>query len=294
MLESFLIITGAVLMIGNIVQYILFMRQMRKDVVFSEKSNSIWLTVGLTLLFFFLSGYVVVGFFLDPSLLTAFILLFGSIFVAVMLLLTSRLLETAMQKGMEITQLLIDVVDARDPNLNGHSSHVKEITMVFYSHLPLHLKRAINVDNLEYAALLHDIGKLGVPEAILNKPAKLTDEEWEIMKKHPSIGTNFLKPLRSFEPIFDWILYHHERADGNGYYHKAFNDVPLEAKMLAIADTYSAITMRRSYKEPKTHEEAIKIIQDVAGSQLDRELVSIFMSIPKEELVHCMPETIKD
>lgn len=281
-------------MIGNIVQYILFMRQMRKDVVFSEKSNSIWLAVGLTLLFFFLSGYVVVGFFLDPSLLTAFILLFGSIFVAVMLLLTSRLLETAMQKGMEITQLLIDVVDARDPNLNGHSSHVKEITMVFYSHLPLHLKRAINVDNLEYAALLHDIGKLGVPEAILNKPAKLTDEEWEIMKKHPSIGTNFLKPLRSFEPIFDWILYHHERADGNGYYHKAFNDVPLEAKMLAIADTYSAITMRRSYKEPKTHEEAIKIIQDVAGSQLDRELVSIFMSIPKEELVHCMPETIKD
>ena len=294
MIESILIIIGSVIMVANIAGYIHFMLRMHKVVVFGEKSNSAWLIVGLALLIFFLLGYLIVGIFLNPSLLTAFILLFGSIFVAVMLLLTSRLLETAMQKGIEISQLLVDVVDARDPNLNGHSSHVKEITMVFYNHLPVHLKRTISVDNLEYAALLHDIGKLGVPEAILNKPTDLTDEEWEIMKKHPSIGTSFLRPLKSFEPIFDWILYHHERADGKGYYHKDFNDVPLEAKMLAIADTYSAITMRRSYKEPKTHEEAIKIIQDVAGSQLDRELVSIFMSIPKEELVHCMPETIKD
>ena len=293
MIETILIIIGSVIMVGNIAGYILFMYRMNKVVVFGEKSNSIWLAVGLILLFFFLLGYIIVTVFLNPSLLAAFILMFGSIFVAVMLLLTSRLLETAMQKGVEITQLLVDVVDARDPNLNGHSSHVKEIAMVFYSHLPLHLKRAINIENFEYAALLHDIGKLGVPEAILNKPAKLTDEEWEIMKKHPSIGTNFLRPLKSFEPIFDWILYHHERADGKGYYNKDFNDVPLEAKIIAIADTYSAITMRRSYKSPKTHEDAMKIIQDVAGSQLDDELVKIFTSISKEELINCMPEKIK-
>ena len=132
-----------------------------------------------------------------------------------------------------------------------------------------------------------------MPESILNKPAKLTDEELEIMKKHPSIGTNFLRPIKSFEPIFDWILYHHERADGKGYYNKDFSDVPLAAKIIAIADTYSAITMRRSYKEPKSHEDAIKIIQDAAGSQLDEELVKIFASIPKEELISCIPETIK-
>lgn len=293
MIESMLIIIGSVIMIGNIVQYILFMHRMHRVVVFGEKSNTIWLATGLVLLIFFLLGYITVGFFLNPNLLTASILMFGSIFVAVMLLLTSRLLETAMQKGVEITQLLVDIVDARDPNLNGHSSHVKEIAMVFYNHIPHHLKRSISIDNLEYAALLHDIGKLGVPEAILNKPAKLTDEEWEIMKKHPSIGTNFLRPIKSFEPIFDWILYHHERVDGKGYYNKDFNDVPLAAKIIAIADTYSAITMRRSYKEPKTHEEAMKIIQDVAGSQLDKELVKIFASIPKEELIGCIPENIK-
>lgn len=293
MLEIILIIIGSIIMVGNIAWYSVFMHKMHKAVVFGKKNNSVWLIVGLVLLVFFLLGYMAVGVFLNPNLLTALILLFGSIFVTIMLVLTSNLLKTAMQKGKEITQLLVDVVDARDPNLNGHSSHVKEIAMVFYKHLPMQMKRSINVDNLEYAALLHDIGKLGVPEAILNKPAKLTDEEWQIMKKHPAIGTNFLRPLKSFEPIFDWILYHHERADGKGYYNKDFNEVPLAAKLLAIADTYSAITMRRSYKTPRTHEDAIKIIQEVAGSQLDTELANIFVNIPKEELVNCMPEKIK-
>ena len=292
MIEMILIILGSIIMVGNIAGYIVFMYHMNKVVVLGKKSNTIWLIVGLILLVFFLLGYVIVGVFLNPSLLTAFILLFGAIFVTVMLILTSHLLKTAMQRSMEITQLLVDVVDARDPNLNGHSSHVKEIAMVFYNHLPLNLKRAINIDNLEYAALLHDIGKLGVPEAILNKPSKLTDDEWEIMKKHPAIGTNFLRPLKSFEPIFDWILYHHERADGKGYYSKDPKDVPLAAKLLAVADTYSAITMRRSYKAPKTHEDAINIIQEVAGTQLDSELASIFITIPKEELIACMPEKI--
>ena len=294
MLEMVLIIVGSIIMIRNIIGYIRFMYRMNKAVLFGKNVDSFWLGLGLVLLVFFLLGYITVGVFLNPSLLTAFILFFCSIFVTVMLIITSRLLETAMQKGMEITQLLVDIVDARDPNLNGHSSHVKELALVFYNYLPSHMKKAINVDNLEYAALLHDIGKLGVPESILNKPAKLTDEEWEMMKKHPLIGTNFLRPLKSFEPIFDWILYHHERADGNGYYHKGYSEVPLEAKLISIVDTYSAITMRRSYKSPKTHEDAIKIITESAGTQLDSELVKIFITIPKEELEKCMPEIIKN
>ena len=113
------------------------------------------------------------------------------------------------------------------------------------------------------------------------------------MKKHPSIGVKFLKPLKSFDSISDWILFHHERVDGLGYYLKKAEETPLAAKMLAIADTYSAITMRRSYKAPRTHEDAIKIIKEVRGTQLDPELVDIFLTIPKEELEQCIPEIIK-
>ena len=146
MLEIILIIIGSIIMVGNIAWYSVFMHKMHKAVVFGKKNNSVWLIVGLALLVFFLLGYLAVGIFLNPNLLTALILLFGSIFVTIMLVLTSNLLKTAMQKGMEITQLLVDVVDARDPNLNGHSSHVKEIAMVFYKHLPMQMKRSINVD----------------------------------------------------------------------------------------------------------------------------------------------------
>jgi HD-GYP domain-containing protein (c-di-GMP phosphodiesterase class II) len=112
------------------------------------------------------------------------------------------------------------------------------------------------------------------------------------MYTHPKVGVKILKPLHTFDSISDWILYHHERIDGNGYYRLDGNDIPLAAKMIAIADTYSAITMRRSYKNSKTHEQAIAIMKDVEGTQLDRELVDIFAAIPKEELEKCIPEHV--
>ena len=162
--------------------------------------------------------------------------------------------------------------------------------MLFYSYLPNYMKKSISPVSLSYASLMHDVGKLGVPEVILNKPAKLTDEEWQIMKKHPDIGVKILKPLPAFEDISDWILYHHERMDGKGYYQVKMEDIPVAARIIAICDTYSAITMRRSYKEPRTHEDAIKIITEVAGTQLDKELVDCFLMISKEELQKCIPE----
>lgn len=291
--ELTLIIIGAVIMVGNIVGYILFIRKMR-DVISSErKKDDFWLFLALVLLSFFLAGYLVVGFTAELTLTTSFILFFGSIFVSIVLALMMRLLETAKERSIEIAETLIGIVDARDPNLNGHSRHVKELVMLFYKYLPMHLKFAINPVSLEFAALMHDIGKLGVPEAILNKPAKLTEEEWQVMRRHPEIGVELIKPLQSFDSITDWILYHHERIDGKGYYGKSNEEVPLAAKMLAIVDTYSAITMRRSYKEPRTHNEAVSIIKDVAGKQLDKELVEIFLTIPEEELEKCMPEKVK-
>ena len=289
-----LIALGAAIMVVNIVRYIFFARSMNDTLTAKNKKVSVWLTVGLVLLIFFLAGYIVVEVVFDPALITAFILFFGAVFVAVMLTISSTLNKVAKRRSLQITNLLVDVVDARDPNLNGHSSHVKALAVLFLSYLPKDKKKGIKQIDLEYAAVLHDIGKLGIPEAILNKPGKLTDEEWVLMKNHPKIGVKFLEPIESFEKVSPWILYHHERVDGKGYYGKYADEVPFVSKMLAICDTYSAITMRRSYKEPRTHEEAIKIIREVAGTQLDSELVDIFVNIPKEELEKCIPEKIKN
>ena len=287
-----LISLGALIMVSNIVRYIIFARQMNDVVTAKHKLLGVWLTTGLILLVFFLIGYIVVA-FLNPLLMTALILFFGSIFVAVILSLTSTLTNVAKRRSFEITQLLVDVVDARDPNLNGHSSHVKELAKLFYQYLPHDKKAHIKLIDLEYAALLHDIGKLGIPESILNKPDKLNDEEWVLMKKHPDIAVKFLKPIETFDHISPWIQYHHERADGQGYYKLKAEDIPFVSKVLAICDTYSAITMRRSYKAPRTHEEAIEIIKEVSGTQLDKELVDIFVTIPKEELEKCIPDVVK-
>ena len=113
------------------------------------------------------------------------------------------------------------------------------------------------------------------------------------MRSHPEVGVKILKPLATFESISDWILYHHERIDGKGYYSVKAEDIPVPARIIAIADTYSAITMRRSYKEPKTHEDAVRIMTEVAGTQLDKELMEIFLSIPKEELQQCIPRHVE-
>ena len=100
------------------------------------------------------------------------------------------------------------------------------------------------------------------------------------------------KRIYSFDEIKDWILYHHERVDGRGYYRLSADEIPLAARMIAITDTYSAITMQRAYKLPKTHEAAVAAMEEVAGTQLDRELLDIFLSIPKEELQNCIPQRV--
>ncbi|MCR4655786.1 MAG: HD domain-containing protein [Lachnospiraceae bacterium] len=249
--------------------------------------------LALVLLIFFFIGYVFIAVFSKPDIMMAMILFGGSIFVMIVLTLMYGLLETVKKRSIDIAEVLVGVIDARDPNLNGHSLHVQQITMLFYSHLPGNIRKEINPVSLEYAALLHDVGKLGVPELILNKPARLSEDEWRIMRTHPKVGVRILKPLSTFASISDWILYHHERIDGEGYYRLRKEEIPLASKIIAIADTYSAITMRRSYKEPRSHAEAMKIIEEVAGSQLDKELVDIFVKIPEEELNRCIPEKVQ-
>ena len=146
---------------------------------------------------------------------------------------------------------------------------------------------------VRFAALMHDIGKLGIPEEILNKPAPLTDDEWKIMRNHPRIGTQILEPLNSFREILPWIEYHHERLDGNGYYKIPPEELNTATRMIALADTYCAITMRRSYKNPRTYEDAVSVFKKVSGTQLDPVLIDIFLTIPKEALRACVPASVE-
>lgn len=288
-----LIIVGAAIMVTNVYRLVAFIRSTHDVLSSGSERDKRWMHLALVLVVFFLLAYLYVGILSNTDLLLALVLFFGSVFVSIVLTLLNHLMDTARTRSIDIAEVLIGVIDARDSNLNGHSLSVQNLTMLLYRRLPQGLRSAINPVSLEYAALMHDVGKLGVPEAILNKPGKLDDDEWAIMKQHPRMGVKILKPLHTFDNISDWIEYHHERIDGKGYYGLKGDEIPLPARIIAVADTYSAITMRRSYKPPRTHEDAVEIIKSVAGTQLDRDLVDVFLTIPKAELEKCLPEEVK-
>ena len=285
-----LILVGAAIMVANIVFYIIFMIKMKDVISGGVKRDNIMISIGLILIVFFLIGYVYVGIFAKPVLMTALILFFGSLFVSVVIVLMRHLVQTSKERSLEIAQILISVIDSHGPNLQGHSMHVKNLMTVFYKHLPHYLKSDYNLVSLEYAALFHDIGKVTMPEEILNKEGNLNEEEAALMRTHPQVGVRLLRPIKSFDYISDWILYHHERMDGQGYFYKKGDSIPFPSKLIAIIDAYSAITMGRVYSAPRTYEEAIEIIKSESGSKFDPELVDIFVSIPKEEIIACNPK----
>ena len=179
---------------------------------------------------------------------------------------------------MEMVTSLAGAIDAKDPYTKGHSTSVSR-----YSEA---LARAINlpeaeVERIKIGAMLHDIGKIGIPETVLKKPGKLNDEEWEIMKQHPTIGAEkVLAPneaLREFIPI---VKHHHERLDGNGYPDKLKGeDIPLEARIVSVADAYHALVSDRPYRKGMPIEKACAILQEGAGVQWDSDLVRAFITI---------------
>ncbi|MCR4580874.1 MAG: HD domain-containing protein [Treponema sp.] len=192
---------------------------------------------------------------------------------------------------MELLECLEGIIEAGDQNLDGHSMHVKALSQLIYEFLPFDKKIELNPYNLQYAALLLDIGKLGIPREIIDKDGKLTQEEWALIRRHPEIGTKILETIPSFELIRTWIKYHHERVDGKGYYKLKGEEIPFASRILAVADTYSALTMNRSYKAALPYESAISELKLVSGSQLDTEIVELFCSIPISRIEACKQET---
>ena len=181
-------------------------------------------------------------------------------------------------KIWEIATSLAGAIDAKDPYTKGHSTSVSKFSEA--------LARAINlpekeVERITLGALLHDVGKIGIPESILKKEGPLSDDEWKIMKQHPVIVTEkVLKPNPSLRDLIPIVKYHHERVDGKGYPDGLSDkDIPLAAKIVAIADTYHALISDRPYRKGMNIEKAISILEEGAGKQWDENLIRTFVQI---------------
>jgi HD-GYP domain-containing protein (c-di-GMP phosphodiesterase class II) len=172
---------------------------------------------------------------------------------------------------------LVSAIEAKDAYTRGHSERVYRYSMKMAR---AHGLKGEAMDALKWAAILHDVGKIGVSEKILLKPGKLSDDEYARIKEHPEKGYKILKPVAQLSPSMGGILHHHERYDGKGYPHGLSGDaIPLAARMIAVADTFDAITSKRTYRDAKSPEEALAIIESVAGTQLDPNMVALFKTV---------------
>jgi putative two-component system response regulator len=172
---------------------------------------------------------------------------------------------------------LIAALEARDPYTRGHSEAVAMIVAEMGARMNDDPEEK---EALQIAGKLHDLGKIGVPDSILLKPGRLTDEEFAIIKEHPVIGASILSSIPSMKRLLPVILHHHERFDGKGYPHGLKGtQVNLWARMTAVADTYHALTSDRPYRQGMSHERAMTIIEEVRGTQLCPDCVDLFKSV---------------
>ena len=182
---------------------------------------------------------------------------------------------------VSIIMALASAIDARDLSTLGHTERVMDLS----KGLAIELNRRgykIDLNSLKLAALLHDIGKIGVPESILRKPGAPTADEWKEIKKHPSIGANILEPLYEMKDIKDAVKYHQEHYDGLGY-PRGFKakDIPLMSRVIMVVDAYDAMTSDRVYRPRRSRDEALSELKANAGTQFDPEIVDAFSRVAR-------------
>jgi diguanylate cyclase (GGDEF)-like protein/putative nucleotidyltransferase with HDIG domain len=182
---------------------------------------------------------------------------------------------------------IASAVETKDPYTYGHSKRVNIYAVALAERIGL---SPDEVSVLSVAALLHDIGKVGIPDKVLNKKGKLNKEDWEAIKAHPKLGANIISNIPKLAPSVNSILYHHERWDGSGYPEGLKGEeIPIEARILAIADSFEAMTSARPYRPALSLEEVVTELRQGAGLQFDPKLAEVFISIIEAGL----PEKIK-
>lgn len=230
---------------------------------------------------------VICRFFLDQMDGKRFVTFIVYLLVYLLIMSISKYLMSnyqAMKNGdIELITTLINALESRDTYTHNHSKNV--------SYYALEIARSLNLTNrscdvVRIGGLLHDIGKIGIPEKILHKDGKLSDEEFEVIKKHPEIGYSIIRNVSYIKKngILDCVLYHHERVDGKGYPNQLKgNDIPLLARIIAIADSYDAMTSKRLYRNEFTKEEALNEIRKHKGTQFDPKIAEVFINIIEEK-----------
>lgn len=178
---------------------------------------------------------------------------------------------------LESIETLRYTVEAKDTYTRGHSDRVSEFSVLIGKYVGL---SDVDLKTLQIGGLFHDIGKIGVPDTILQKNSKLTDDEYSEIKNHPSIGSHILSTASIFKDIIPIVKHHHERFDGHGYPSQlAGNDIPYLARITAIADTFDAMTSKRSYRDALPLDVVIAEFERCKGSQFDPELADVFLNI---------------
>lgn len=181
------------------------------------------------------------------------------------------------QVTVNFIMAIAHTIDAKDAYTSGHSLRVAKCAEEIAKALGWNEEQVLNI---HYIALLHDIGKIGIPDAILNKPSHLTDDEFNIIKRHPIIGHAILKDIRIIEQVSEGAMYHHERYDGTGYPHGLKGEeIPLCARIVGIADAYDAMTSNRVYRAKLSDEMVIAEFEKFKGTQFDPELTELFLNM---------------
>jgi len=188
---------------------------------------------------------------------------------------------------LETVTSLAFAIDAKDHYTQGHSQNVARYCVALARELGLPEKE---IEEIRLAAILHDVGKIGIPERILHKPAPLDPDEFEIMKEHSALGARILEPLRAIAGIQKIVRHHHERVDGTGYPDGLQGEkIPLASRIIALADAFDTMIGERTYKRTRTRVEAVEELQRFAGTQFDAKLVQAFVEALRKGLAGAEP-----
>ncbi len=215
------------------------------------------------------------------------------------MIVNHQLMRQVRQGYTGAVEALVKAIEANDPYTRGHSERVALYAVAIAREMGFTSEQ---IEEVRIGAMLHDVGKIGVPQSILNKAGKLTDDEWVAVKDHPRVAAQILDPFNTSKDVLAMVYHHHERYDGKGYpAGLKGNDIPLTARILKVADSFEAMISHRPYRPAKTRSEAVQELKACSGTDFDPDVVAAFLSVlvrdwrptAQERLARSNPELVR-